>query len=867
MGSKKKLFPKPPKLAVWLLKRLFPDESGLYTQLGDVDEAFNTAGKKKGRFAARAWYWTVTLRSIPYSLGRSAAWSFIMTKNYLKIALRNIVRRKPYSFVNILGLAVGMACCILIYVYVNYELSYDSYHPDVDRIYRTTMHFKIADADFFHASAPEPMAAALRRDYPEVSKASKVLVYNRILIDVDGTYFEESRLLYVEDDFFDIWHIDFIKGGAQGIAGRPYTLALTEGMVRKYFGSADPVGKIVRVNRKDFEITGVIKDSPSNTHLKYNFLTSIYSFRKKPEEMTEWADCFGEVYVKLNPGVKGEDFKKKIRWIAHQHRGEYFKQRGWTYETVLEPIRSLHLHSRADAGNSMSMIYGISVIGFLILLIACLNFINLATVTASTRTKEVGVRKVTGAQQGHLIQQFIGESLSLTCVALVIAILFAVLALPYFNQLIEREFNPDRLLQPTVLLFMLLTILSIGTIAGSYPAFILSKLKPASIISNRFAPSGHKSTLRRIFIIVQFAFTTFLIVSTFTVFDQIRYMKNQNLGFDKKQKLIVPVDFKNNHDIIKSEFLQHPNITGAAASYHAPGVVYNSVTSRLYGEEPKEAVLNYYYVDPDFIPEYKIPMAAGRNFDKNISSDLGKALILNESAVKILGWDSPQEAIGKIIESGGHGEEYNKKIIGVTKDFHYQGLQKQIEPLGIVYRPDYFGVLNLSIKAENLPETLAFVKNKWSELHLGEIFSYNFLDESFDRLYAAEEKTSKIFTTFAFLAVFLSCLGLFGLSSFVAVQRTKEIGIRKILGATVPKILAMISGEFVWLVLAANLIAWPVSYYIMKTWLGNFAYRIELTWPVFAFAAFIGLLVALVTVSYQSLKAALSNPVDSLRYE
>jgi putative ABC transport system permease protein len=755
----------------------------------------------------------------------------------------------------------------LINVYVNYELNYDSYHPDVDRIYRTTMHFKIADADFFGSKAPGPMAAALRRDYPEVSKAFQVIINNRILIEVEGNYFEDNRLLYVEDDFFDIWSIDFIRGSIQGIVGRLKTLVLTESTARKYFGSTDPIGKTVRVNRNDFEITGVIKDSPSNTHLKYNFLTSIYSFQQKPEEMIEWADCFGEIYVKLKPGVKGEDFREKIRWIAHQHQGEYFKQRGWTYETVLEPIQSLHLHSRADAGNSMLMIYGISVIGFLILLIACLNFINLTTATASARAKEVGVRKVTGAQQAHLIQQFIGESLSLTFIALLISILIAIPALPYFNQLIEREFSPDRLLQPTVLLFMLFIILCIGTLAGSYPAFILSKLKPASIVANRFTPSGHKSTLRRIFIIVQFAVTTFFIIFTFTVFNQISYMKNQNLGFEKKQKLIVTVNFENNFDIIKNEFLQHPNILGVTASSYFPDDSYNSITSRLYGEEPKEIVLNYFYIDTDFIPEYKIPIAAGRNFNKNLSTDQGRSLILNESAVKILGWNSPQAAIGKIIESGGHGEEYNKKIIGVTKDFHYQSLQKQIEPLGMLYRPDYFGVLNLIVKTENLPETLAFVKNKWTELHLGKIFSYNFLDKSFDQLYAAEEKTGKIFTTFAVLAVFLSCLGLFGLSSFVAVQRTKEIGIRKILGATVPKILRLIAGEFVWLVLAANLISWPISYYVMITWLGNFAYRIELTWPVFALASFLGLLVASVTVSYQSLKTAIANPVYSLRYE
>jgi putative ABC transport system permease protein len=823
--------------------------------------------RERGFIVACFWYWGQCLDAAIKNIIFNLRWRVTMLRNYFKIALRHIIRQKQYSLINIIGLAVGMACCILIFVYVDYELSYDGYHPDADRIYRATMHFKMADRDYYRGSSPGPMAAALKRDYPEVAHACMVIPYKRILVEVEGNFFEEEHFLYVGNDFFNIWSIEFLAGGPSVVIGRPHTLLLTEDMSRKYFGTSHPLGKTLRINRQEYEISGIIKNSPPNSHLQYHFLTSIYSYRQKPEEMTEWADCFGQTYLKLKPGVKGEEFKEKIRWIAHQHRGDYFKQRGWTYETVLEPIRSLHLHSRADAGNSMLMIYGISVIGFLILIIACLNFINMTTAGASIRTREVGVRKVIGARRSHLIFQFLGESLTLTAGAFLLAGGLTYVTLPYFNQLIDKQFEVSRLAQPVSMVFMLLLILLIGALAGSYPAFFISRSAPASVLSNRSSAGSYKSLLRRVFVVVQFVITMILTVSTLTVFNQISFMKNQELGIDKNQKLILEVDFNNNHDFIKSEFLQHPSIIGATASYHAPGVVYNSITTRFYGEESKEVILNYYYFDPDFIPEYQIPLAAGRNFDKNLATDLGRSVILNETAVKLLGWSSLEEALGKIIESGGRGEKYNKTIIGITKDFHYQGLQRPIGPLGMLYRPDYFGALTLTVKIENLPETLAFIKNKWSELHLSAIFSYSFLDENFDRLYAAEEKTGKIFTTFTFLALFLSCLGIFSLSSFVAARRTKEIGIRKVLGATVPKILGLISGEFVWLVMAANIISWPVAYFVMRSWLGNFAYRIDLNWTVFALAAVIGLTIALATVSYQSLKAALANPVDSLRYE
>lgn len=860
--------PQPPRFAVWLLQRFFPDKTGFYTQLGDIEEAFNKIAREKSNFSARAWYWITAAKSIPYFIKNSIIWNFIMLKNYLKIALRNIIRQKQYSLINIIGLAVGMACCILIFVYVDYELSYDRHHPDADRIYRTTMHFKMADREHYGAEAPGPMTAVLKRDYPEVAYACIIISRYRILVEVDENAFEEEHLLYVGNDFFNIWSIEFFAGDPGAIINRPYTLLLTEDMARKYFGSFHPVGKTIRINRQEYEIAGIIKNPPSNSHLQYNFLTSIYSYRTKPEEMTEWENCFGQTYLKLKPGVKGRDFKEKIRWIAHQHRGDYFKQRDWTYETVLEPIRSLHLHSKADAGNSMLTIYGISVIGFLILFIACLNYINMTTAGASIRTREIGVRKVIGSRRSHLILQFLGESLTLTLGAFLFSVGLAWAILPYFNQLIDKQFEFSRLLQPASLLFMLLLILLIGTLAGSYPAFFISRIAPVSALSNRSSTGSYKSLSRRVFVVVQFAITFILTISTFTVFNQISFMKNQELGFDKEQKLILPVRFNKNYETAKRDFLTHSNITGAVACAGPPGRLYNSITTRFLKKgEMVEVILDYYYFDPDFIPEFKIRMAAGRNFDKNLATDVGSSVILNETAVKLLGWTSPEEALGKIIESGGHGEQHNKKIIGVTKDFHYTGLQNRIRALGMLYRPGYFRSLSLTLKTENLKETLSFVEKKWTDMKLGSIFSYSFLDENFDRLYASEEKTGKIFTTFTFLALFLSCLGIFSLSSFVAARRTKEIGIRKVLGATVPKILGLISGEFVWLVMASNIIAWPVSYFVMRSWLRNFAYRIELTWTVFALAAVIGLLIALATVSYQSLKAALANPVDSLRYE
>lgn len=789
-----------------------------------------------------------------------------MLKNGFRIAIRHIVRQRGPSFVNIVGLAVGMACCFLISIYVSHELSYDRFHPEADRTYRVSMHLKVADLEFYAENASEPMAATLRRDYPEIEQAGWLRSYGSTLVEVDGESFSDDQLLFVDENFFDLFSVEFLSGGPGMIIDRPGTLVMTDEAAVKYFGRADPIGKRITVENREYEVAGLIQPPPSNTHLPFRFLTSSLNYRKKPQEFTEWANLDGQVFIRLKPGLDAGDFQEKIRWVAHQHRGDYFKQRGWTYESILEPLPRLHLHSIADAENSPLMIYAVSIIGFLILLIACLNFVNLTTARASTRAREVGVRKVAGARRSQLIQQFIGESLSLTAAAFLLSLLIVLLVIPVFNRLIERPFGPEALIQPTLLLFMLLLVIGIGILAGSYPAFFISRQEPVLALANRSSGGISRSLLRRAFVIIQFTITTVLIVSTLTVFRQVHFMKNKTLGFDKQQKLILPVRFNDNHQAVKSRFLSHTRITGAAACSAPFGRSGNSRTTRLYDGEMQEVVLDYICFDPDLIPEYDIRMAAGRPFSWTMGTDVEKALILNRTAARVFGWESPEEALGKTLETGGRGkEEHFRTVIGVTEDFHYHGLQERIGALGMMYRPQRFRYLSLTVEAEDLRRTLAFIEQTWSELNLGPIFSYRFLDETFDRLYAAEERVGRIFTTFALLAVFLSCLGLFGLSAFITTQRTREIGIRKVLGASVPRILRLISREFVLLLVAANLIAWPLAWAAMRTWLGNFAFRIDLTWTIFALSTGVGLCAAMSSVAWQSLRAARADPVDSLR--
>ena len=851
---------KIPKIPYWLLKKMcvFNIREGY---AGDIEEEFEEISRRYGKMMAALWLWYHTITTVPGIFKLYLLWGGTMFRNYMKITLRHIKKEKCFSLITVSGLGVGMACFILIYMYVGHEFSYDNYHDDADCIFRVETRVDFGSQEVSFKSAIDPLIPILRERYPEVASAVRIRS-RRVLVDHNQSQFYESGFIYSEEEIFDIFDIPLIQGNPETAFSRFHSMIISREMAVKYFGHDNPIGQSLIVDGNAFEITGIVQNPPSNTHLPYRFITSMINSGTPPEEMTNWANVSALGYIKLKDNVDAEGFKEKIQYIGHDYAGEYFEERGWTYTSFLQPLISIHLQSV-----NVRFLYTLFIIGSLILILACLNFISLSTAEASNRAKEVGLRKTLGANKIHLIRQFIGESLVISLFAFILSFLLIIITMPFFNILIDRELRVVDLFNLDNTLFLVFLICFIGIASGAYPAIFLSKFKPALTLKNRLLPGRRKSFLRKTFIVCQFAVSIILIIGTIAVYAQIDFMKNRYLGFDKEQKVFFRTNLNKNHEAIKNEFLKHHHVIGATACSAPPGCGYNNRTTRVVGKEEQTWVMNDINFDHDFIPEFKIQLAAGRSFSEDISTDVGKSCIINEAAVRHFGWNSPEEAIGNVLERGPREPENRRIIIGVVKDFHYTGLQNAIEPLVMLNEPRSFHSISLTITTENVSETLSFIKRKWYEFNPGDIFSYSFLDERFDRYYRSEERTGRVLTIFACLAIFLSCFGLFGLVYFTVKQCTKEIGIRKALGASVAGVIALLSRDFIRCVLFANLIAWPLAYFIMNKWLQNFAYRIGLNIGIFLFAAVIALAVALLTVSYQAIKAALANPIDSLRYE
>jgi len=855
----------PPALAAWLLSKINSREERL-SILSDFAEIYEELAAEEGTSKARRWYWIQVLRSIPMFIINHFFWSAEMLKNYFKIALRNIKRHKGFTFINIVGLSISIACIILILLYVYHEISFDGYHEDVDRIYRVAMDLGEDET----ARVSGPLAHTLKSDYPEVKYAAGIFRMARPVVQHKDKKFYETRIVLANSDIFKIFNIPFLKGNPDTALAGPGKIVLTQQMSEKYFGSSDPLGEPIQISGDNYEVTGIVANPRSNTHLKCDFIGSLESF-KEPDTVTEWTWCGLYTYVKLSPNSDPLAFEEKIRKIADRYIKDYLNERGWTYNYFLQPLRKIHLFSHLGAeyekpGNP-TYIYLLSVLGVFILLIACLNYVNLSTARAVKRAKEVAVRKVIGAQRLQLIRQFLSESILFSLLSTVIALFIVRMALPILNGITQINFTMKSLLQTHLLIIVFGLAFFIGILAGLYPALFLSLLKPESISKNQ-AGSSHQNVLfRRILVTSQFCISIFLIIGTLAIHTQLSFMKNHPLGFDKSQKLIVPAELGDNYETIKNEFLGHPSIIGATASWSSPGQSPWFVSTRLPDQaDNKEQGMHYQFVDYDYISEYKMKMVAGREFEKTISSDEGGAVILNETAAGAFGW-TPVDAIGKRIQGLGREARHIREVIGVIEDFHFQGLQKSIEPMVMMVYPSVFRTITFNLKTDELRETLSFIEQKWNELHLGEVFSYYFLDEDFNRYYLSEERVGKLISVFASLAIFLSCLGLFGLASFTADQRTKEIGIRRVLGASLSGVMVLLTKEFVRLVAVANIIAWPLAYFAMNKWLQNFAYRVPLSIWIFLLSGLAALVIALLTVSYQTVKAATANPVDSLRYE
>lgn len=868
MISPKRRTRKSPKVLEYML-RLFTGEYDHDTLWGDFDEMYQMIFEEKGKRAANRWYLTQIIRALPSFILHTFYWRLYMLKNYLKVALRTVKRQRIYSFINILGLALGIACCLMIYLYVSYEMSYDKFYPDSSRIYRVATDSHFQSRSHVWALTPAPLGPALEEGFPQIEQAARVLFKGRGVVEKNKQLSFADRIFYADPKVFDVFGISFLYGESSAALLRPNTMVVTQSFSRLHFGKNNPIGQTLHIDKFEYEITGIIPDPPSNTHFRYNILMNINDLAED-SHMTSWNHMYLYTYIKLREGLEPKDFEEQVRHVAETHTQNREGSRGVGQEYFLQPVKNIHLHSHliAEMGQPGSPVYLyiFSAIGLFIILLACINFMNLATARSANRAKEVGMRKVIGAHRKQLVSQFLGESLITAIISLVLSVFIAETMRPFFNALSGKKFLIIDFFQPGVIFLLIVFTLFAGLVAGSYPAFLLSAFKPVTILRG-FSRAGNRSAiLRKALVIFQFAVSLFLIICTFIIYRQISFMKDYPLGFEKEQKIIIPVrdDISETYENVKSEFLSHPTLQKATVSSSIPGWGIHKHYFRMSeGNSTEEHSLNHLYVDFDFLQTYKIEILSGRPFQRVLRADASEAFIVNESAVKVFGLDSYEEILGKTIECG----DVPKRIIGVINDFHFYGLQGAIDPLVLEIKPSQFSFLTLSANTENLSATFPFLEEKWRELFPGHPFEYFFLDEDYDLQYRSEERTGKLFAVFTFLGFFIACLGLFGLASFTSEQRTKEIGIRKVLGASVSKIAILLALDFTKWISIASSVAWPMAYWISKKWLEDFAYRINIPLAAFIIASLCAFFIALSTVSYQALKAAVSSPVKVLRHE
>ncbi|MGD9345304.1 MAG: ABC transporter permease [Candidatus Aminicenantes bacterium] len=793
-----------------------------------------------------------------------------MLKNYLKITIRNLSKNKIYSFINIAGLASGFLCCLVIGCFVSKELSFDKYHEHRDRIFRVSQFEETAHHTSTDPNTAPPLIPALKKDFPEVEHGARIIPDDNRIVKRNDQIFYEKNFMYADQDLFDILTIPFIKGNKDRALDRPHTVVITERMAAKYFGNEDPLGKTLNISDTDFEITGVVKDSPKNTHLPYDLIAA-FKFERDYSEARYWMSHFVFSYIKIRNHADARIFETKMSKIGDKYAEGMFERTGYSYTFFLQPVPDLHLypcpHNEIEPPGNPAQLAILSAIGIIVLLIACMNFINLTTARSGKRAGEIGLRKVVGASRRQIISQFLGESMILSFLAMALAVVAAQTLFPFINQITGIGITIQDILQPPHSLFLVGLILLVGVGAGSYPSFLLSTFHPVQTLKRQRA-KVRGIALRKILVVGQFSISILLIIGTLTVVRQLDYMRSSNLGFDIEQKLVIPVRehryLNKNHETVKAEFLRHSNITAASVSSTVPGQDLDMYLTKIKGQEDeKSQSIHYMHIDPDFIDQFHIPLVAGRNFSSSMTSDWEEAFILNQSALHSLGWQTAETALGKSIYGGGR----EGKIIGVTYDFHYEGLQREVGPLILDMNSNRYNLINLSVNVRALGETLAYVKQKWGELRPGVPIEFSFLDESFDRQYRSEEQMGKIGASFTFLGLITACLGLFGLASFMTEQRTKEIGIRKVLGASVKDIVYNLTKDFSKWVLIGNFIAWPLGYFVMNRWLQNFAYHTKIEIWIFLVSALAALIIAVLTVSFQSIKAAITDPVVSLRYE
>ena len=806
-----------------------------------------------------------------------------MLRNYLKVVLRILIRNKLYSIINVSGLAIGLACCAMILLFVRHELSYDRFQEDADSVYRVAIIAKMQDREVSGPNCPPALAPLLKRENPLVLAAARMSppLGDEYTVRYEERAFYESRFFWADDDIFQVLSIPITSGDIRGVLSRPKTLAISETMVGRYFTGQDPIGKTMVVNgSQSFEVTAVFKDQPSNSHLHFDFLASLqtrgidtYGFTRS------WGDHSFLTYIRMIPEGDPKRLEEEINQAVQSNSGETLQRMGASVSYFLQNLPDIHLHSHLAAeiepAGDIIHVYVYSAIAVFILAIAVVNFVNLTTALAGKRAKEVGVRKMVGARRRQLVYQLIGESVALSVMAAVLAIVLIDLLLPSFIDLTGREVEPTNVADPTLLLGFLAIALTTGLLAGIYPAFVQSGFHPDKALRRAGSVGKNRGSLRNVLVVTQFAISSALIVATLGISTQLSYVRSKHLGFDKENLLLIALKSDavlQGYESLKEKWLQDPRVVDVAGCSELPGFVRGTYALKNKKATSAETIMtSVVSVDANFIKTMDMEIIHGRGFSPEFSTDATSACIVNESMAKLLGGE--QSALGQmLVDASADESNEGAEVVGVVRDFHFQPMRARIQPLAFVLRGNR--VLNIGfshalirIAGGDLEEVTESLKGTWREIDGDAPFSFNFMNKRLDTLYKSEVQLSRIFVSFATVAILIACLGLFALVAFATEQRTKEIGIRKVLGASLGNVVFQLCGQFLKLVLLANAIAWPVAYLGLREWLDGFAYRADIGLQLFLIAGISAVLIAFLTVAFHTLKAATANPVKALRYE
>ncbi len=797
-----------------------------------------------------------------------------MIRNFLKIAFRNIANQKLYSAINIIGLTVGITASILLLLYVKDELSFDKIHPRAEQLYRVNTLATIQDTELKTATVMAPLGPVLHQDYPEVLNYCRIDAMGEELVIKGETQFYEDGFIFADSSFFSLFGFELIKGNPATALAEPNSIVLSESLAKKYFGNEDPMGKEIKTGSEEWtrEVKGVMKDSRAATHFKPS---AIVSYATLPDDRVNfWGNLNDYLYIQLPEGYAPEKLEAKFPEVFDKYIAELFSQFDAHADFRLINVQDIHLQSdyenEINPSGSMDYIYIFSAIAIFILIIASINYMNLATARATSRAKEVGIRKVMGAYKRQLRWQFMTESIVVTGIAAIISVILIFFLLPSFNSLTGKTIAQTFYLEPVVIIGFMVLIAMIGAISGSYPALYLSSFKPASVLKGRLA-SGGNIALRKVLVIAQFAISLVMIVSTLIVYDQLQFLKDKDLGLNKDQVLRIPLNgsaAREKYEVLRTRLLQSPGIESVGSGWTSPGTESLNVQATTVESNTGELIDKVFqtlYIDQHYFETLEIEIAEGRGFNKDIGRDTADAVLVNEKMVDHMGWDNP---IGKrfMVIANQNLDRREMKVVGVFKDFHLRALKAPIEPM-VAHLSTENGQMLVRFKPESTDEVINTIRQSWAEVVPNRPLEYTFVEQDFFKQYEEDRRKGQVFALFSIITIIIACMGLFGLASYNAELKRKEIGIRKVIGASLLDIIYMVSKDFMILVSISMLIAFPIAYFFMDKWLEEFSYRIDISVLTFLLSIVITVAITLITIGYHSMTAAMSNPASSLKEE